>query len=595
LHLVGSMLVVFEGIDGSGKTTLSNRAAAKLRTLGLDVKHVRSEGRLASRVAEGIREFTRDQRNLELAPYAEFLLNAAREAQQLDEAIRPALAAHDVVIADRFLYTPENLAHYGRGLPRERLLPVLEAVAHGCSPDLVVLVTVDPQVALARRRGEKVVKPSSKAGSRKGLSGTGLAHRLHDGYLEMARQDPGRWLVIHNTDADLDAVVDAIVAAIRVAAASPEAPAEAARQVLAVERLRTSQAAPPPATDPDVARDQFIGWIDRQEEREPALAAYMLSGLAGEGIDERRIRLAARCPELIAYGLTGLDDDVSWQLRYHLADAAPRQVARSLDDLPPEHREAWALRETLVATVAGDVVASLDARTLRSPRDDARAWSLRERVFPLAPDAVMGSLAFDDSARAWALRERWLELRGGDAVFASPELAKVVCASVRGLAEERAWHVREQARAAAPVPALASLEGVTDDRSWQWREEFAPHAPRPVMRSLDGVDHPTAWKLREAAAPRCKEAIDSIVGMDEPEAWALRERYLELWPSTVAKSLGAIGLTPRGRQMLEVLLRANPGNLSLLKHATAISLAEAAANPSAIDRAHSAGATATYR
>jgi dTMP kinase len=586
------MLVVFEGIDGSGKTTLSNRAAAKLREIGLDVAHVRSEGKLASKVAEGIREFTRDQRNLDLAPYAEFLLYAAREAQQLEEAIRPALAKHDVVIADRFLYTPENLAHYGRGMPVERLAPVLAAVADGCAPDLVVLVTVDPHVALARRRGEKIVRPSVKAGSRKGLSGAGLNHRLHDGYLEMAKRDPSRWLIIHNTEAELDAVVDAIVAAIRVAVATPEAPAEAARQVLAVERLRPSGVAtPPPASDVDVARDQFLGWIDRQTEREPGLAAYMLSGLAGEGIDERRIELASKCPELIAYGLGGLDDDVSWQLRYHLAETAPRQVARSLADLPPEHREAWALRETLVAVVAADVVASLDARTLLSATDEDRAWSLRERVFPLAPDAVLQSLAFDDSSRAWALRERWLELRGGQAALAAPELAKTMCASVRGLAEEHAWDLRERARLAAPVPALLSLEGVSDERSWQWREERVLKAPRPVMRSIDGVDHPQAWQLREAVAPRCKEAIDSIPGMDQPAAWSLRERFADLWPSTVAKSLGALGHTPRGRLLIERLLRENAGNLSLLKHATALSLAEAAASA----ETPRVTATATFR
>jgi dTMP kinase len=589
------MLVVFEGIDGSGKTTLSNRAAAKLREIGLDVAHVRTEGRLASKVAEGIREFTRDQRNLDLAPYAEFLLYAAREAQQLEEAIRPALALHDVVIADRFLYTPENLAHYGRGLPVERLAPVLAAVADGCAPDLVVLVTVDPHVALARRRGEKIVRPSTKTGSRKGLSGAGLNHRLHDGYLEMARRDPSRWLVIHNTEAELDSVVDAIVAAIRVAVATPDAPAEAARAVLAVERLRSPGAAPLPASDVDGARDQFIGWIDRQAEREPGLAAYMLSGLSGEGIDERRIELATKCPELIAYGLGGLDDDVSWQLRYHLAELAPRQVARSLADLPPEHREAWALRETLVAVVAADVVASLDARTLASPVDEERAWSLRERVFPLAPEAVLQSLAFDDSSRAWALREHWLELRGGEAALTLPELAKTMCASVRGLAEDHAWNLRELARAAAPVPALLSLEGVSDERSWQWREQRVHKAPRPVMRSIDCVDHPQAWLLREAAAPHCKEAIDSIYGMDQPDAWSLRERFASLWPSTVAKSLGKLGHTPRGRQLIEQLLHDHPGNLSLLKHATALSLAGTTYHSSAADAPGRTTASATFR
>jgi dTMP kinase len=166
-----------------------------------------------------------------------------------------------------------------------------------------------------------------------------------------------------------------------------------------------------------------------------------------------------------------------------------------------------------------------------------------------------------------------------------------MCASVRGLAEEHAWHLRELARPAAPVPALLSLEGVSDERSWQWREERVLKAPRPVMRSIDGVDHPQAWQLREAVAPRCKEAIDSIPGMDQPAAWSLRERFADLWPSTVAKSLGALGHTPRGRLLIERLLRENAGNLSLLKHATALSLAEAAASA----ETPRVTATATFR
>ena len=556
------MLVIFEGIDGSGKTTLSNRAAAALRAMGLSVAHVRSGGRLASDVAEGIREFTRDQRHLELTPYTEFLLYAAREAQQLDEAIRPALSQCDVVIADRFLYTAEVLARYGRGLSAARVDPVLAAAAHGCTPDLVILVTVDPHVALARRRAEKILKPSARAGSRKGLSGAGLNQRLHEGYLELARRDPTRWLVIHNTDASLDAVADSVVAAIRVAR---DGGAPAARQVVAVQRLHHHPAHDlGHALDPEGAREHFLTWIDRQSAREPNLAAYMLSGLSGPGFDERRLALATTSPELVAYGLAGLDDEVSWWLREQLAERAPRWVARSLADVDQTRPAAWAMREALLQCAPADVAASLDGLY------DEAAWSLRQRLWPLAADAVMQSLVGDDSARAWSLRERWLELAGGEAGLALPERARVVCASVCGLGEERAWHLRELARAAAPVAAVASLEGITDELSWRWRERYLHAAPRPVMRSIVGVDHPQAWMLREEVAQRCKETLDAIVGMDQLLAWSLRERCADLWPSTVAKSLGDLGRGLRGLRMVADLLRDHPGNLSLLKHAAAL-------------------------
>src|SRR5688500_17026770 len=111
------MLVVFEGIDGSGKTTLSNRVAKALAKRDVRVRHVREGGRLNSPTAEAIRMFARDQRNAALSPVAEMLLYAARDAQNLDEAMRPALADADVVIADRFAYTALVMATTGRGVP----------------------------------------------------------------------------------------------------------------------------------------------------------------------------------------------------------------------------------------------------------------------------------------------------------------------------------------------------------------------------------------------------------------------------------------------------------------------------------------------
>ena len=113
------MLVIFEGIDGSGKTTLSNRVARALSDGGARVRHVREGGRLASTTAEAIRQLARDQRNAALSPVAELLLYAARDAQQLDEAMRPALAEADIVIADRFAYSALVMATSGRGASRQ--------------------------------------------------------------------------------------------------------------------------------------------------------------------------------------------------------------------------------------------------------------------------------------------------------------------------------------------------------------------------------------------------------------------------------------------------------------------------------------------
>ncbi len=176
-------LIVFEGIDGSGKTTLSNAVAAALRAQGLAVAHVREGGNFASAVTQGIREFGRDAKNVALSPHAELFVYLAREIQLLDEATAPALAANDVVIADRFFYTAELLATAGRGLTPAEVEPVVAAAKRGVEPDLVVLVDVDPHVARARRKVSKVGKYDPRPPSRKGLAGVGLQFRLLDGYI----------------------------------------------------------------------------------------------------------------------------------------------------------------------------------------------------------------------------------------------------------------------------------------------------------------------------------------------------------------------------------------------------------------------------
>src|SRR5262249_12295741 len=186
-----AMFVVFEGIDGSGKTTISNRAAAALRVRGLTVEHVREGGAFASGVTQRIRDFCRDARNLALTPRAEFLLYVAREVQLGEEALGPALRRADVVIADRYLYTAEVLAREGRDLPAALVRPVLDAAAGGLWPDLALLIDVEPSVARGRRKVAKINSPDQRPGSRKGLAGSGLQQRLREGYRALAAREPG--------------------------------------------------------------------------------------------------------------------------------------------------------------------------------------------------------------------------------------------------------------------------------------------------------------------------------------------------------------------------------------------------------------------
>jgi dTMP kinase len=553
------MFVVFEGIDGSGKTTVSNQVARKLREAGLSVEHLREGGQFSSAVTQALREFGRDARNLALTPQAELFLYVTRDVQLLDEMIRPALGRADVVIADRYLYSAEVLARFGRGLPETLVRPVLDAAAGGLAPDLVVLVDVDPHLARARRQAAKIQVPDRRPPSRKGQAGVGMQHRFRAGYQQLAASDPGRWAVVDN-EGDLEATIERVFTLIKdaVAGVSP-----------ALARFRQHAPAPPAApslSTPDQALEVFLRWIDVRAAREPHVAAYFLGGLWGRGIDDRRRTLAERAPETILAGLSALDDAVSWELREALGSRFPGRVARTLTGLGHRHPRARRLRAQLVGMAPADVVASLEGI------GDEEAWGLRDRIYSTAPDIVVGSTATLSDGRAWATRQRWLAERGGTAALAEYETARVACKSITGLDDDAAWELRKEARAAAPVAALASLLLVTGERSWKWRQRFIDRAPKTVFATLRGSDDARAWELRDRLCVTCKEAIDSLSELDSPKAWALRERCADVWPSTVVKSLGPLASTPRGQALVERQLGRHADNISLLKHAAAIAV-----------------------
>jgi dTMP kinase len=562
--MANGIFIAFEGIDGSGKTTLSNRVAEALRARNLSVEHVREGGWFASRVTQAIRDLCRDARNLALVPRAELLLYVAREIQLLEEVVVPALSRADVVISDRYLYTAEVLARQVRRLPEATIRSIVDDAAGGLWPELVFLVDVDPTVARGRRKVAKLLARELRPPSRKGLVGSGLGQRLREGYLALAAADPGRWLVVDNTDSDLDQIVAEISETIVQARASgvpaAVATARAGRAVNpAAARLAASIASP------EAALAAFLSWVDDRARREPTLAAYVLAGLSGDGIDERRLAFAARVPRVIARGLRGLSDGVSWKLRRSLVEAAPHEVAMSLSDDAAEAPPAWMLRELLAEIAPAEVAASLQGL------DDETAWALRDQLYERVPDAVVASLAQLESPRAWDWRERWIRERGAlEAAVAGYATARAAARSVTGLDSERAWAIRRAARAAAPVPAIASLVGISSDRAWRWRERMLGRAPKTVLSTIVGMDDGRAWAMRVAMASSCRESLDSLIGLDHPTAWELREACLELWPACAVKSLGVLVSGPRGREVLRRALELFPGNISLLKQAAGI-------------------------
>ena len=182
--------VVFDGPDGSGKSTQFRRFADRARAVGLTVCEVREPGGTA--VGEQVRRLLLDPQNHDAIDLrAEMLLFMASRAQLVAERIRPALSRGQLVLADRFISS--TLAYQGSagGIPIDDIMNVGKVALGDCWPHLVVVFDVDEQTAATR------LNPLL---DRMEMKGRDYHRKVRQGYLDQAKRDPQRYLVIDARD-----------------------------------------------------------------------------------------------------------------------------------------------------------------------------------------------------------------------------------------------------------------------------------------------------------------------------------------------------------------------------------------------------------
>ena len=181
------MFITLEGPEGSGKTSHLPDLADFLREDGWNVLTTREPGGTA--IGDQVRQVLMRSDNTAMNPRAETLLFLAARAQLVNEVIRPALAAGTVVISDR--YGDSTLAYqgYGHGNDLDTIRQMLAFATGGLTPDLTVLLDVDPAVGLRRKK-------SVGEWNRMDAYQLEFHQRVRAGYLEMARQEPRRWVVL---------------------------------------------------------------------------------------------------------------------------------------------------------------------------------------------------------------------------------------------------------------------------------------------------------------------------------------------------------------------------------------------------------------
>ncbi len=203
------MFVTFEGIEGSGKTTQIQHAAAYLERKGFPVVQTREPGGTA--IGNRIRSILLDPENRAMNPLTELLLYTADRCQHLQQVILPQIAGGKTVLCDRFY--DATIAYQGtaRGLDTDLIRKLHHIINNGFRPDLTILLDLSPEAGLAR--AWKQINSGNRDAAETRFEEEKLAFhkRVREGYLVLAVAEPERFRVV-DAEQDETAVRETITA-----------------------------------------------------------------------------------------------------------------------------------------------------------------------------------------------------------------------------------------------------------------------------------------------------------------------------------------------------------------------------------------------
>lgn len=196
--------ITFEGTEGCGKSTQIKLLAEQLRVLGRRVRLLREPG--GTPIGEEIRHTLKhSHQNHAMTPEAELLLMNASRAQLVREIIRPALAAGEIVLSDRFYDSTTAYQGYGRELDLEKVKAVIDFAVGDTRPDLTLFLHVPPEVSAGRMRSRQASLPLELQRDRFEEADRKFFERVAHGFGVIAASEPQRVKFI-NGDQPMDAV-----------------------------------------------------------------------------------------------------------------------------------------------------------------------------------------------------------------------------------------------------------------------------------------------------------------------------------------------------------------------------------------------------
>jgi dTMP kinase len=173
--------IVFEGIDGSGKTTQSNLLEQSLKEKDFKVCLTKEPG--GTKEADEIRTIVKKV-GFNWEKDSEILLFLASRIENVNKVIKPALKNSKIVICDRFIDSTIAYQHYGFGYNKEKILDLHQQFNINIKPDLTILLDLSPKEGLKRDEIRGDVK------SRFEQQGVSFLEKVRKGFLQLAKNSP---------------------------------------------------------------------------------------------------------------------------------------------------------------------------------------------------------------------------------------------------------------------------------------------------------------------------------------------------------------------------------------------------------------------
>jgi len=186
-----SLFITFEGPEGSGKSSQSNKLYDWLLSRHIPAVLTHEPG--GTVLGEKISDLLKWAKEAKISPLTELMLFNASRAQIVNDVIKPALDEGKVVICDRFFDSTTAYQSYGRGLNLDTVKQINSIATGGLSPDLTILLDISIENGLSRKSGVQL--------DRFELENIDFHRKVRQGYLTLAAAEPSRWMVIDATQA----------------------------------------------------------------------------------------------------------------------------------------------------------------------------------------------------------------------------------------------------------------------------------------------------------------------------------------------------------------------------------------------------------